>query len=98
LVILSNAVFVGRPETGIRYFAPARDRRELAGDHYSGQEKFSPFTTSTKWLHQRTRVKCGSLFSPDDANNKNLIFVGSPSENLKLSALPSVQEFVFQRL
>lgn len=49
-------------------------------------------------LHQRTRVKRGSLFSLDDANNHNLIFVGSPSENHKLSALLSVQEFVFQRL
>ena len=49
-------------------------------------------------LHQRIRVKRGSLFSLDDANNNNLIFVGSPSENLTLSALPSTQEFIFQRV
>src|SRR5439155_24874196 len=30
--------------------------------------------------------------------NNDLIFVGSPAENLSLRELPSTQEFVFQRL
>lgn len=100
-VIFSNAVFVGRPETGIRYFDPKRDPRALAWDHYTGvgevlaiHELDQVFST----LHRRIRVKRGSLFSLDDANNNNLIFVGSPSENLKLSDLPSTREFIFQRV
>jgi len=43
-------------------------------------------------------VKRGSLLSLDDAKNNNLIFLGSPAENLTLREIPSTQEFVFQRL
>ncbi|MGB0005711.1 MAG: hypothetical protein WBP97_01400, partial [Candidatus Sulfotelmatobacter sp.] len=43
-------------------------------------------------------VKRGSLFSLDDAKNNDLIFVGSPAENLTLLDIPSTQEFVFQRV
>ncbi len=49
-------------------------------------------------LHHEIRVKRGSLFSLDDAQNNNLIFVGSPAENLTLLDIPSTHEFVFQRL
>lgn len=101
LVIYSNGAFVGRPETGMRYFDPARDSKTQIWDHYTGvgevlaihelDEVFSD-------LHHRVRVKRGSLFSLDDANNNDLIFVGSPSENLKLSELPTTREFAFQRV
>lgn len=101
LVIYSNGAFVGRPETGMRYFDPARDSKTQIWDHYTGvgevlaihelDEVFSD-------LHHRLRVKRGSLFSLDDANNNDLIFVGSPSENLKLSELPTTREFMFQRV
>jgi hypothetical protein len=49
-------------------------------------------------LHRPTRVKRGSLFSLDDAKNNDLIFVGSPSENLTLLEIPGTEEFVFRRL
>ena len=49
-------------------------------------------------LHREVRVKRGSLFSLDDAKNNNLIFVGSPAENLTLRDLPTVRQFVFQRV
>jgi hypothetical protein len=49
-------------------------------------------------LGRGLRVKRGSLFSLDDAQNNDLIFVGSPSENLTLLDIPGSQEFVFQRL
>src|SRR5205807_1091386 len=42
--------------------------------------------------------KRGALFSLDDAKNNDLIFVGSPSENLTLLDLPGTREFIFQRL
>ena len=44
------------------------------------------------------RVKRGSLFSLDDAKNNDLIFVGSPAENLSLRDIPMSQQFAFQRL
>jgi hypothetical protein len=49
-------------------------------------------------LNREIRVKRGSLFSLDDAKNNNLIFVGSPAENLTLRDLPVNRQFVFQRL
>jgi hypothetical protein len=49
-------------------------------------------------LGRKLRVKRGSLFSLDDANNTNLIFVGSPSENLSLHDIPGTHEFVFERV
>src|ERR1700729_3284940 len=35
-VIFSNGSFVGRPETGMRYFNPSSDRRSFILDHYTG--------------------------------------------------------------
>src|SRR6185503_15456531 len=101
LVIYSNGAFVGRPETGMRYFDPKRDSKNQIWDHYTGVGEVLAIHELDQIfsdLHHRLRVKRGSLFSLDDANNNNLIFVGSPSENLKLSELPTTREFVFQRL
>lgn len=100
-VVFSNAAFVGRPETGIRYYNPARDPKEAVWDHYTGvgevlavHDLDQVFST----LHRTLRVKRGSLFSLDDAKSNDLIFVGSPSENLTLLELPGTHEFVFRRL
>jgi hypothetical protein len=100
-VIFSNGAFVGRPETGMRYFDPRRDAKNQVWDHYTGVGEVLAIHELDQVfndLGQRIRVKRGSLFSLDDANNNNLIFVGSPSENLRLSDLPSTREFVFERL
>ena len=47
-------------------------------------------------LGHKIRVKRGSLFSLDDAKNNDLIFIGSPSENLTLLEIPGSQEFQFR--
>jgi hypothetical protein len=47
-------------------------------------------------LHHGLRVKRGRLLSLDDAKNNDLIFVGSPSENLSLREIPTTQDFVFR--
>jgi hypothetical protein len=99
-VIFSNGAFVGRPETGLRYFNPARDSREMILDHYTGVgEVLAVYDLDRVFaqLHRDIRVKRGSLFSLDDAQNNNLIFVGSPAENLSLRDIPSTHEFIFQR-
>jgi len=100
-VIFSNGAFVGRPETGMRYYDPKRDANVQVWDHYTGVGEvlaIHDLDQVFNSLRQELRVKRGSLFSLDDANNNDLIFVGSPSENLKLSDLSSTREFVFQRL
>jgi hypothetical protein len=100
-VIFSNAAFVGRPETGMRYLDPARDSRDLIMDHYTGVGEVLAVHELDKvfsQLNHPIEVKRGSLFTLDDAKKNDLIFVGSPAENLTLLDLPGSQEFVFKRL
>src|SRR5581483_5672706 len=100
-VIFSNAAFIGRPETGMRYFNSGKDGNSQIWDHYTGVGEVlavHQLDQAFGVLGRHVRVKRGSLFSLDDAENNNLIFVGSPSENLTLSDIPSTKEFVFQRM
>jgi hypothetical protein len=100
-VIFSNAAFVGHPFTGMRYFDAARDSKEQIFDHYTGVgEVLAVHSLDGVFnaLHQNLKVKRGSLFSLDDAKNNDLIFIGSPSENLTLLDIPSTHEFVFKRV
>jgi hypothetical protein len=100
-VVFSNAAFFGRPETGIRYYNPGRDPADAIWDHYTGVgEVLAVHNLDQVFgaLHRNLRVKRGSLFSLDDAKNNDLIFVGSPSENLTLLEIPGSHEFVFQRM
>jgi hypothetical protein len=98
-VIFSNAEFAGRPETGMHYYNSAADRGLPILDHYTGvgevlgiHELDRVFAS----LHHGLRVKRGRLLSLDDAKNNDLIFVGSPSENLSLREIPTTQDFVFR--
>jgi len=98
-VIFSNAAFVGMPDVGIRYFDPSRDRGQKIFDHYTGVgEVLAVHNLDNAFgqLHQKIRVKRGSLFSLDDAKNNDLIFVGSPTENLTLLEIPGTRDFVFK--
>lgn len=98
-VIFSNAAFVGHPDTGMRYYNPARDAQTLTLDHYTGVGEVLAVHALDKVfvsLHQDLRVKRGSLFSLDDAKNNDLIFIGSPSENLTLLDIPGTKDFLFQ--
>src|SRR6266850_2420144 len=100
-VIFSNAAFVGRPYTGMRYYNRPRDSGAVILDHYTGVgEVLAVHALDTVFaeLHQPIRVKRGSLFSLDDAKNNDLIFIGSPSENLTLLELPNIQEFAFKQI
>jgi hypothetical protein len=100
-VVFSNAAFVGRPETGMRYMNPAHDSRDLVLDHYTGVGEVLAVHELDKvfsLLNHPIEVKRGSLFTLDDAKKNDLIFVGSPAENLALSDLPGSQEFIFKRL
>jgi hypothetical protein len=100
-VIFSNAAFVGRPETGMRYYDTARDKGSFILDHYTGVGEVLAVHELDRvfgQLHRQIRIKRGSLFSLDDAKNNNLIFIGSPFENLTLLEIPGTQEFIFRRM
>jgi hypothetical protein len=99
-VIFSNAAFVGRPEVGMRYYDARKDASSVIFDHYTGVGEVLAVHDLDQVFalqNRQIRVKRGSLFSLDDAKNNNLIFVGSPSENLTLQEIPGTKEFVFQR-
>ena len=100
-VIFSNGSFVGRPETGMRYFNPAKDTRTFILDQYTGVGEVLAIHQLDRvfsMFNRQLRVKRGALFSLDDSKNNDLIFVGSPSENLTLLDISGTREFVFQRL
>ncbi len=100
-VIFSNAAFTGRPETGMRYYNSSQDSKTAVYDHYTGVgEVLAVHSLDDAFgsLGRKLRVKRGSLFTLDDANDANLIFVGSPSENLSLLDIPGTREFVFERV
>ena len=100
-VIFSNAQFVGAPTSGMRYYDAKRDGKTPILDFYTGVgEVLAVHNLDMVFvaLHQSLRVKRGSLFSLDDAKNNDLIFIGSPGENLTLLEIPSTKEFTFRRM
>jgi hypothetical protein len=100
-VIFSNASFVGRPQSNMHYFNPASDPRTVILDHYTGVGEVLAVHQLDRvfgLLNRPIRVKRGALFSLDDAKNNDLIFIGSPAENLTLLDIPGTQEFVFRRI
>ena len=99
-VIFSNASFVGHPQTEHallqRRFRSSRcDSRSLywRGRSARRHQLDRVFTL----LNRQIRVKRGALFSLDDAKNNDLIFIGSPAENLTLLEIPGTQQFIFRK-
>jgi hypothetical protein len=100
-VVFSNAEFVGNPITGMRYYDRTRDSGEQISQHYTGigevmgvEELEGLFLR----LGRQFEIKRGGLFTLDDARRSNLIFVGSPTENLTLGEIPQNSGFAFKRL
>jgi len=101
IVVVSNAVFVGNGETGLRYFDSSRDSRDQVNQHYTGVGELVGAVELDRLFHKsggQFRIKLGGLFTFDEARTNNLIFVGSPMENLTLRQIPTTQEFVFRRV
>jgi len=100
-VVFSNAQFVGSPVSGMRYYDPSKDSREQVSQHYTGIGEVMG-VEELKGLFLRMgrqfQVKRSGLFTLDDARKNNLIFVGSPTENLTLGQIPLHSGFVFKRL
>ncbi len=99
LVVFSNAEFVGRPETGLRYFQKDLDANSLVFDHYTGVGEvmgIHELDNLSTMFHSEIRIKRGRLISWDDARNSDIVFIGSPSENLSLRQIPEAHDFVFR--
>ena len=71
----------------MHYFNAASDPRGFILDHYTGVGEVLAVHQLDRvftLLNRQIRVKRGALFSLDDAKNNDLIFIGSPAENLTL--------------
>jgi hypothetical protein len=98
LIIFSNAQFVGRPETGLRY---ARPGEVAAGnlDGYTGIGEVIAINSLNGLfasLHRDFVLKRAQLLNWDETKNRDLIFVGSPTENPALKELAIEDDFAFQ--
>jgi hypothetical protein len=99
-VIFSNASFVGHPQKNMHYFNALSDARGVILDHYTGVGEVlavHQLDLVFSLLNRQLRVKRGALFSLDDAKNNDLIFLGSPAENLTLLEIPGTRQFVFRK-
>ncbi|MBZ5624270.1 MAG: hypothetical protein LAQ69_37075 [Acidobacteriia bacterium] len=98
-VVFSNATFVGRPATGMRYLVPSRDSGREVVDFYTGIGEvlgIHALDRTFTLLNRSVRVKRGGLLSLDDVENNDVVFVGSSLENLPLRDVPGLQDFQFQ--
>jgi hypothetical protein len=100
-VVFSNATFVGRPATGMRYLVPSRDSGREVLDFYTGTGEVlgvHALDRTFTLLNRSMRVKRGGLLSLDDVENNDVVYVGSPLENLTLRDVPGLQDFAFKLL
>lgn len=98
-VVFSNATFVGKPATGMRYFAPSRDSGREVIDFYTGIGEVLGIHALDQLfvsLNRSFRVKRGGLLSLDDLQHNNVVFIGSSLENLPLREVPGLQDFQFK--
>lgn len=98
-VVFSNAAFVGRPATGMRYLVPSRDSGRDVLDFYTGIGEVlgvHALDRTFSLLGRSMRVKRGGLLSLDDVENNDVVYVGSPLENLTLRDVPGLQDFEFR--
>lgn len=100
LVIFSNALFEGNSTDGLRY-APQQTEQAVQGagnyvDTYTGIGELASVYTLTRLFDAHKSqfiLKRSLLVTWDEAQAKNLIFIGSAAENPSLRVLPSTRDF-----
>lgn len=100
LVVFSNALFVGDSKSGLRY-APQQSEDgtqqvDNLVDTYTGIGELASVYTLTRLFDQHRVqfiLKRSLLMTWDEAQAKNLIFIGSTAENPSLRVLQSTKDF-----
>jgi hypothetical protein len=99
IVIFSNALFTGDSTNGLRYAAPQQASDPLPApyvDTYTGIGELASVYNLTRLFdaHRSTFIlKRSLLVTWDEAELRNLIFIGSRAENPSLRVLPSTVDF-----
>lgn len=99
LVIYSNALFKGNSKDGLRYASPMDAQYPLPPgyvDDYTGTGELNSVYKLTRLFdryHSSFVLKRSLLVTWDQANRKNLVFIGSVAENPSLRDIPDTREF-----
>jgi hypothetical protein len=99
LVIYSNALFEGNSTQGLRYAPPEAARSPESNgfiDTYTGIGELSSVYTLTRLFdtyHASFLLKRSLLVTWDEAQLRNLIFIGSRAENPSLRVLQPTSDF-----
>jgi len=99
LVVFSNHRFAGTSVTGLHRFQDGIDSPAELNDTYSG-------TGTVMAVHQLTqlfllsgrslKLKRAELMTWDDAQNANVILIGSPDSNTPMREIPPLEQFAFK--
>ena len=99
IVIFSNALFTGDSTNGLRYATPQASNeasQEPYVDTYTGIGELASVYNLTRLYdaHQASFIlKRSQLVTWDEAQMRNLIFIGSRAENPSLRVLPGTTDF-----
>ena len=99
LVIYSNALFEGNSTQGLRYAAPDKAREPEGGgyvDTYTGIGELASVYALTRLFdahHETFLLKRSLLVTWDEAQLRNLIFIGARVENPSLRVLQPTSDF-----
>ena len=100
LVIFSNPRFVGQSITGLKLYDPAQPAPAWINETYSGTgEVFAvhEITRTLTLLHRPITLRRARLLVWEEAKNRDLIFLGSPSQNSPSGEL-RLRHFAFQNI
>lgn len=96
IVVFSNPSFHGTTATGLKLPAFARPSDGPANDLYSGSGEVVAVRDISRQLSKLgvdARVKRAQLFTWDDAESSDLIFVGGQEQNQAMAQLPKLEKF-----
>jgi hypothetical protein len=99
MVVFSNHRFTGTSATGLHYFRDGIDSPGELNDTYSGTGTVMAVQQLTRLFllsGRSLRLKRAELMTWDDAQNANLIFIGSPESSTPLREIPSLEQFAFK--
>ncbi|GGA60141.1 hypothetical protein GCM10011507_09640 [Edaphobacter acidisoli] len=96
LMIFPNPTFRGLPETGMKLVEPDDSHADGTIDMLTGTGESMALVAITKRIEQMghdVTPKRAHLFTWDDANHSNLIFLGGQVQNAAFALLPQLQRF-----
>lgn len=85
LVVFSNPRFVGTSRTGLRLFQKGLDSETMINGSYSGTGEVAAvrdLCVTFDAFHSAIAVKRAQLLTWDEVEKRNLIFLGTPAQNL----------------